>query len=274
MESHPLALILLLAMIAIAIVLLVKLSGVWRSNANTYDCSSEVRAHAAILKSTKDLANPASIRCPTNVIRAQGEETARTAIAAEMLRCWNQWGRGELPLFGDTTGTYCHVCGMVYVDGTSQVTGLQEYLATTKVPRSEQTYLADMMAVEQGDLFDPAEAFQTVEDVPLSTGAPIGVIYRYTKDAQTGQLVQNWVAHPTRSLPGGLGAGAALGVAAVYGGASLATGGTLLIAGGIVGGIAGFEGTEPLDTIASVHVRELDPAGLASLGCDYAPVES
>ena len=270
-ESSINAMILLAAVIVIAIVLLIKLSGVWRSNAVTYDCSAEIRAHAATLRVAKDLANPASIRCPTNVIRVDGEEAARAAIAGEMLRCWNHWGRGELALFGNTQGTYCHVCGMVYVEGAPQVTGMFTYLDTTEMPDGGQTYLENLTAVERGDLFERDAAFASAEDVPLSTSVPIGVIYRYTKDAQTAQTVKNFVLDPKLTAPAGLASGFAIAYAA---GASIASGGTIVIAGGIVGAWVGFTGTEPLDTIASVHVRELSPGDLASLGCDYAPVES
>jgi hypothetical protein len=264
------ALIIVLASIMIGIVVIISFNGVWRSNAANIDCSAQIRAHVAAQKYSKEKINPSTIRCPTNQVTVTGENQAKAAIAREMLRCFDQWGRGELPLFGDQTGTYCHVCGTVTVQGASQVRGMTEYLDTQKAGRGDLTYLQALIGTTRGDLYTPQNAPAASDDT-LSTAQPLGVIFRYEKGAQVGQQVKNWLADPVKSPILGVAGGLTLGVAAGVGAVPLAI---LAVGGGILGASVGFSATEPLDTLASVSVRPLDAGSISALGCDYLPVNS
>ena len=262
------ALILLAAAVIIAVMLLLAFSGAWRSS---MDCSAEVRSHAVVARVSKDLVDPSAIRCPTNVIRASGEE-ANAAIAGEMLRCWEQWGRGELRLFGDQEGTYCHVCGMVYVDAP-EVRGLFEYLKEERT-RDGRTYLEALAPTATGDSF--AGAAPLAEAV-LPTERPIGVIFTYAKgtDAVT-RLVSSSLGEPGV----GLSVGAIAGGGVVWlvapllpaGPVGWVAGGAIVTGSALAGAISSYLVRAPLDTLAVVTARPLDPIGLG--GCDYAPVES
>ena len=268
-ESNIVGLLLLIAVLVISITLLIMWSGVWRTAEAKTDCAAEVRTHATMMSVTKELANPSAINCPTNVIMVNGEVAAKAVIADEMVRCFNQWGRGELRLFGDQEGVYCHVCGMVYVQGTPEVRDLGAYLTTTEVPGKGVTYAEALSGVVSGDLYRPSGAPAPGEDV-LLTSVPVGIIFRYEKGASFGTAVQNWIADPKKALPAGLagGIGVAVGI-----GAGVVSGGTIVVAGGLIGASTAFLGREPLDTIASVNARSLDPGNITALGCDYAPVE-
>ncbi len=273
-SSSLVGILLLIATLVIAITLLIMWSGVWRSAEAKTDCAAEVRSHAALMGVSNGLADPSTIRCPTRVISVNGEISAKAVIADEMVRCFEQWGRGELRLFGDEEGTYCHVCGMVYVKGAPEIRGFGSYLTTTKMPGKSVTYAESLSGVESGDLFRPSGAPAPGEDV-MSTSSPIGIIFRYENGATFGTEVQNWVADPKKALPAGMAGGGVVVYAASAVGITVGAvpAAIIVVGGGLVGAAGSFTGHEPLDTIASVNARSLDPAGIASLGCDFAPAE-
>lgn len=270
-QWNIIALILVLTTIIVGVVFIISFSGVWRTEEVKVDCTAQIRTYAATQAYSKELLNPSTIHCPTNILTVQGETAAKAVIADEMLRCFNQWGRGDLALFGNNEGTYCHVCGMVYVTGTPSVRGLTQYLDANKPPKGAGSYLQQIAGVTRGDLYAASDA-PAPTDESLATDKPIGVIFRYQKGQQLTQRVSNWLSDPKVTAPTGFVGGAAVGVAV---GASGGTVAFLAVGAGVVSAVAGYAyGVEPLDTVASVHAQTLDPGSMGALGCDYAPVDT
>lgn len=263
----------LMLLVVLILVLLVSL-GVFDLVREIYDeaeadasCASQVRAHAAAVSATREIGT-IPITCPTRVLTVE-EQGANALLAKEMKRCWDQWGRGELRLFGDKGGTYCHVCSSVTVTGAEFTSGLPEYLDMTAIGNANTTYAQYLAGRRIGTYFDGQE-FRYAAKMAMRTDKPVGVIFHYEKGMRTIDKVAN-------ALVFNPGAGAAAGgvaggiIVASFGGGPVTT-----VAGVAAGGTLGLTGVflarQQNDVIASVVVRPLGVEELELLGCQYLPV--
>lgn len=233
-------------------------------------CATQIAAHMAIVGSTKELVAP-DISCPTKrqVLEVDGPQAANPEIAKAMADCWRTWQRGEVQLFGEQEGIYCHVCSVIWIDGTDKVEGLAPYLqvGTMKDGRTYAQYLSNQVS---GSYFEESQLPPPTSSLP--TEMPLGVIFYYAKG-------QAWQSRLYNDIIGQPGTGAAAGTILAIG--VVATAGASIpviifagVAGGAAGGIASLFSRDDLSYMAAVVVRPVDERRIADLGCTYAPVEN
>jgi hypothetical protein len=247
-----------------------------------------MRSHATASKFTRGEAAP-TIVCPSKeiVIDSENPEDVNEQLAKEMKRCYSQWGRGTLDLFGRENGTYCHICSTVDINGVNEIKGLPQYLDTHKATK-DLTYMEYFAGTKSGGYFT-STGLKDVGATVLPTDKPLGVIFYHAKGrTELEKLRDDLIGSPAQAATIGGTAGAAatgvalFGVGVVVGvtGVPLVIGGfaasTLMLAG-ISGGAAGglwvsiTQRTE-FSAMSGVVIRPLDRSNIDALGCKYMPV--
>lgn len=261
--QHPVGFIMEMVVMVIVILVLVMLFIALRDTTDSAEkdavCATQIIAHSTALRTSGGRAD-LPIVCPTKYLAVDGESAARKAIAKEMKRCWGMWGKGQLPLFGDTEGAYCHICSMMTVEGTAQVTGLPEYLRTTKAT-SNETYLEYLTGAKTGEEFE-GDAFKEGAQPIIGTTEPVAVIFYYAKGYSFMEGVRNTFSkNPTL---GGMGM-----MVGTVGGPILMP---LTAAGGVA--LAAVTPRAKGSTMSFIAVRPLAASQLTALGCQYVPVRN
>lgn len=260
--------------------------GIIRIIKNQYDvldddlaCGAQVMAHSALVSKSGEMTAP-TISCPTQrVILDRGVSISQKndVIAKEMARCWAIWGEGELRLFGDAEGVYCHVCSTVHVEDESSVLGLPQYLDAMTY-EGERTYAQYLMGATSGTFFSDAQS-PLSSQLEVSGTDPVGVIFFYVKGNEWYRDVWNvFAANPSVSATIGASTGYMIvgSVAAASGlffpvahFAGLAGAG----AGGTAGAMLGPKTIAKNSFMSAVVVRPLNEKNIEELGCQYAPVD-
>lgn len=287
--DHPVTVVLwvvsLVIVLLVLIVLVINLRNSFFIDTDSPICASQIRGHSALAAVSNDQVAP-QISCPTEIISQQvtGSAEANSLIAEQMAKCWSQWGRGEISLFGRQEGTYCHICSMVTIGGVSEVRGLPEYLKQTQYRDvTYDAYLTNGMG-----------SMATVADWSMGTQEPIAVVFHYSKGLTGLQRIHDMIitaglgGNPGTGAIRGAGAGAvgagaglfAIGVAAGVVGAPVVIPGvvatTIVVGGATLGGgtglLASMHARPEMNTTALVVVRPLNQDEITQLGCQYAPV--
>ncbi|HIH24708.1 TPA: hypothetical protein HA251_06770 [Candidatus Woesearchaeota archaeon] len=261
--QHPVNFILEMVVMVIVILALVMLFIALRDTTDSAEkdavCAAQIVAHSTAIRASGGIAD-LPIVCPTKYSVIDGESGARKKIAAEMKRCWGMWGKGRIPLFGDKEGAYCHICSMITVEGAPQVTGLPEYLRTTKATANE-TYLEYLAGAKTGEEFE-GDAFKEGAQPIIGTTAPVAVIFYYAKGYSFMEGVTNTISK--NPALGGMGM-----LVGVVGGPVLMP---LTAAGGVA--LAAVTPREKGSTMSFIAVRPLEASQLTTLGCQYVPVRN
>lgn len=259
-------------------------------------CASQIRGHSALATVSRGEIAP-QLNCPTEIVSQQVTDNAEanSLLAEQMVKCWGQWGRGEISLFGRQEGTYCHVCSMITMSGVDEVRGLPAYLDQTQY-RKGLTYAQYLAGIETGTVFDE-QAHAEASTVSLPATEPLGVVFYHAKGLTGMERAYSvLVGSPARATLVGVVAGGTAGAAGAAGIATVATGvigtvvggtvalpvtvvvgGTALltVAGATVGSALGLTASfqkPELSTMSIVVVRPLNQAEITQLGCQYAPV--
>jgi len=239
------------------------------SSSDDSDCKQQVIASSLAVKYSKNLGAP-TIKCPTKLLSATADN-ANQVIADQMKRCWDIFGKGQLPLFGDKGGVYCHICSSISVD--NPVSGLGEYMDKHQATDT-QTYSQFLTLTTTGDYFKNVKDKdgKSLAPVVFPQDKPIGVIFYYAKGQTFLQSFYNDVF-------GQPGTGMAVGVFGVGALAATAGAGVPMIivlgtGGGVVGGTASIFTRNDYSTMAMVYARPMTEADIKSLGCQYAPVKN
>ncbi|MDD9953870.1 MAG: hypothetical protein OXR66_06055 [Candidatus Woesearchaeota archaeon] len=279
----------LLVLIGVTVVLF----DLWYVAEEDLDCSSQIRAHAAVVKLTAEQ-KQLNIKCPTK--RFPLVEEHEKWLARHMRQCWDMWGNGELQLFGTNDGMYCHVCSVHTIENIPKMENFHIFLQNTTMEGATVTYEEYLSGTLRGSHF-------AKEDIPANAEAeflaedPVGVIFYHAK-GQSGmeKLWNHFIPDPVTGTAVGAGlGGAAGGVAfakfgAVFVGivaapawvpSAAATGiaaGTAIGTGVVLGGGAGLTSSillrAELDTASVVVARSLSEETVKKLGCTYAPVSN
>jgi hypothetical protein len=95
-------------------------------------CRNSIAAHAFLVSSTNREVFT-DIKCPTRqlLIDTTDDKKAKKTIADDMMRCWYEWGEGNGQYFeGD--GVFCFICSQYYFkQADKKISGFAQYLATT-----------------------------------------------------------------------------------------------------------------------------------------------
>ncbi len=236
------------------------------------DCAEQIRIHSSLQRFTAEELST-KIDCPTKRIETKypSEEELRELVADEMVECWQTWGEGELRLFKDDVGVYCHVCAVIYPEGTNLV-GMDNYLIEGMYNKTH-TY-AEYFTKTHGLLYENRQ----IEGNPGWQGTgeyPIGIIFRHEKGWTTGEQIQNFlIGNPWAGAVGG----AVLGVVIVktlpISGALVITTGAVVVPSTTLGGavVATYLLKVRAHTITTIHAIVLNQDRVFALGCTDAPV--
>lgn len=242
-------------------------------------CASQVLAHSVAVRESREAAAP-TITCPTRRVTLEADASVRERqeeVAKQMARCWKVWGRGELALFGEEEGVYCHVCATIRLEDGKDLSGVPAFLDSAKYNKTH-TYAQFMAARETGTYFDE-ETFPDATTLAFPGDTPIGVLFVYAKGNEWYRDAYNTIiANPRLGALSGATAGY-LTMGAVT--APLGVGNPISFvaryAGAVAGAEAGFlmalRDRAPNSFFAGVVVRPLAEGDLETLGCLYAPVD-
>jgi hypothetical protein len=281
--------------LAIMIITIVVLSGVFlvihqTSKRLTDDapCATQILGHSVAVRITNELAAP-TISCPTRRIvkEVHSEEEGKKIVADQMVKCWDQWGKGKLALFGEKPANYCHICSTVELTGVPELTKFGAYLETERATQS-QTYSQYLRGVKSGTFFEEAAIPKLTNGgtfAPISTDKPIGVVFYYAKGQDKIDQLRNKLVQPAVGGSVGLAAGAGVALIAIgvvtsatgVGipvGVALATTGASAAFGGVAGVVGGNTARAPLSFMTVVTVRSLSSEDIATLDCEYDPVSN
>lgn len=246
--------ILLVVVLLVCSVIFIAWKDVYEKTEQSSRCATQIRVHAAAVQVTGELKAP-EVVCPTERFDLDGGQDPAGFIAGEMERCWDMWGRGQLRLFGEGEGLYCHVCSIITIPSQYPVGGLVDELDGKE------------FFERQGD----AELVRPDESIEISTDKPIGVIFYYAKGQEQYDKLYNHIAgQPLYGVVGGVVVGVV--VAGLTGGASLLWYGALASVGGVAGFFTSLTTREDIDYLAMTIVRPLSIEDVMQLGCTYAPV--
>lgn len=121
------------------------------------DCRNSVfMAHSAGL-SGLDFKN--SINCPyiSITLDSPSKEQAMKEIANAMSTCWNNFYRGELDFFSESSSTFCIPCYHITISNVDwEISGEEflEYLKENKVPGTGTSYLEYLTNQMKSEKFD------------------------------------------------------------------------------------------------------------------------
>ncbi len=211
------------------------------------------------------------------------KQAAFRAVGDAMLSCWDDFGRGQLNLFG-AEGLYCNVCSYMEFDKKSpqkSFGGLNQFLANSRPPAQARTYMERLSGVETDqfkELFDDPSRFQIPQDSitnSLSTDKLYSVIFVYAKGKDTIGSLKDKMGGSLPVLGWGLGGSAVAGIgvgALIFFSGPVGWVGAGLIGAGVAGTGAGLSiwsylSDTPPEWLAFVSFGEHEPAKLAQLGC-------
>lgn len=291
------AIIFMIASFVVLVALIAQFGLNLQKSADTTTCRASVKAHTS--GQFKDIGFVADeLKCPTQypVIKARTEEEIKYAIADEMKRCWDDFGRGRLELFDDEA-IFCSVCSVMEFQKKGVVIeDFTEWLSETEIPElarngtylSYMDYFANYESMEAGGVID--EARQEVADKnqgqlspDLSTDELYSVVFVYIKG-------KHWIAEYKKTtgsrLTSSLVAGGGMGIAA--GGATvvalslvpgvnlgvwtlLGLGSTIGLTTGTVTTWEAFFAKETPDVISMVLLKKHNETELLDLACERYP---
>ena len=182
----------------------------WKAR-NTFEstsdgsCASQVRAQSYSNKIYGRSNAPEITACQTRYLTLTSKEIdtnpkdvktsekqIEKVLAREMLRCWEEWGSGELDLFKEA-GKYCHVCATVTMDenvtqAIPEINGFPPYLKDTKVV-GNKTYWDQLNPKETGKNIEEEEALFKINN-KLSTKETLTIIYWHQKDKASLNVIE------------------------------------------------------------------------------------
>jgi len=259
--------VLVILVIIVSVGIMIALRQVIDENVERGYCSAQIKAHSIAVGISNELAAP-SINCPTNVVDATVKTTDQTnaILAHEMKRCWDQWGNGDLELFGQEEKIYCHLCSMVRLKGQEQVVGLPAYLESHDAVKGVR-FNKYLETKRQGAYYSDGKIDGSL--ATFDATKPIGVIFVYAKGREWYKQVYNDIIGQPAV---GMAAGGTVGVVILtYVPAGVVTSGVVILSGAIAGtGTSFFSRTDP-SILTGVVVRPIDETSIQSLGCQYAP---
>jgi len=104
----------------------------------TAECKASIKAFAEMQKYLEP--DEKTIKCPANKITLTGTEKNRKyQLAEEMKTCWDNYQKGQLPLFkGD--GVFCSICSIIRTNQNTELNSFAKYLMTAYAPGKDYTY--------------------------------------------------------------------------------------------------------------------------------------
>jgi len=248
------------------------------------DCAGQVVANSFVSDLSKGSYAP-EINCPSKdepIPAGSTDEQVKARIAADMVDCWKQWGKGDLLLFDDDK-IYCHVCSFIeFEDKKGEVPGLFTYLIREEALGTGKKYIDYLSPKHEGprytDLQNPR-----LDSGSIDKSKNYAVIFYYLRGEEAYDFFITKIAKDNigRGLAagGGFMVGGAVGYTAVTAVCIFSTFGTCAIpaaigglsVGLLSGGIAQYFVDEPPNYASFILFRELSEESIEGMGCQWSP---
>ena len=282
----------ILVVITLLLVLLLfqqRVAELYQNLFNKNTCKSSVKSQD--ITTIKNLALGSDIKCPLQriEIKEKSPEKIKEGLAKIYYNVCDEFGQGQLNLFGQRETTFCVIRDRVtfkYKD--IKIDDFAKYLAETQIPGKGLTYseFCSGFETERGkNIYQ--DTLPQFYNVPIDTSKDYSVIFVYAKGEEQLRelgsfLVGTSEGHATMYIGAGLvvgggiliytGAGSIIGVPLVIAGKIIAAGGTVALVGG---GILNYFTNPDLkkEWASFFLIREFDEQELKKLPCEYLPAE-
>jgi hypothetical protein len=224
------------------------------------------------------------VNCPTQEIKIDadlrtesGQLSAKNKIAVLMYDCLDQFGQigdNKLELFETKKGIdmYCVICDVIkFEDKNKEIKDIFPYLAETKLPNSEKTYLEILTGYQtKQDITGFTEEIkdfvqkQNAEEV--NTQNDYAITFVYYKEGYFGKF---------KSTTLGETLGLTVGTALLFTGVGSWAGAIIIVATTGTGGYIGYQAGSPVtaDWKSGVLLMPYTSQKLKGLECSYLPAK-
>jgi len=251
-------------------------------------CKSSVETNARSHLSALDFSK--NIECPTKeiTIKTKEQQEIKKKIADEMVECWDIFKKGEANLFENKDAMFCSICSRIdFKNKYLEVKGFSKFLAETKKPNSDKTYLEYLARYETGNAAKVLKEQKTnynFEQESFPTDKTYMVTFVYAKGKDSIKKLSNFLSAKTTAAKigytaagisaaaGGIGVGlAAIGILSNPVGWAIGIGAGIVSIGSLITSYF-LDPTNVPEWIALVVFTEYTGENLEEIGCEYLPV--
>lgn len=290
MNQFFMILIILLVIIGIMFMFEARMKDIYSNLVNKNICKTSVKSHSLLKIKNQELIT-SDIKCPTQLIeiKEKDPEKVKQKIAKLYYNICDEFGQGQLNLFGERETTFCVIRDLItFKDKNSEVTGLSKYLDETKVPGIPVTYLQFCSGYKtvRAESVLGEQNYDILENEKLEGDKTYATIFIYAKgDDEIKHVYDFMVGDDAAHLTTYAGIGTvAIGTGIIYTGSLLSSTfigsviGVPLVLIGLkitgVGAIWNYIQTDLDPEWASFFlIREYNPQELSKLNCEYLPAE-
>jgi len=174
----PIASLIIASLVIIILLVFVKKVGdVAIDTTGNVECKASVLAH-------QKTSQP--INCPTDFVDIDASDVnkIKQQLSDLQIRCWNNYGKGEIPLFGNEEETFCALCSVVSItDYKEKIPGLQYYMATNSFKQGTEYHNYFEYLFQKSISSEQLDALYAVqEDNFIDPSQKYGVIFKYGKN--------------------------------------------------------------------------------------------
>lgn len=273
--------------------------GLTRDTVDDEACRVSVENHARLMSFGLPTKNE-DIHCPAKEITLSKNDDSRRLLAEDMKRCWKNYGKGDLNLFGtvidkngnvkeEEEGLFCSVCSIIEPKDNIKIKDFSDYLMKTKVKGGQETYMSYLTHYETTDanVLDQYGSVKKVDSIDgdtftMSKDKAYATIFIYAKGED---YIKNYI-NIGKNVAAGL-EGVTIGVGIIKVGilanaipvVGTAAGWGLIAIGGAVslGSItyaivSGWIDDADAEWYSEVVLRDYSPDLLKKLNCTKIPV--
>ena len=210
--------IIIMIIIVLLMYVIFKLYADAKLNLEVKQCRNSIMAHDFLSTSTLRTVFT-DIKCPTRHITfstfgANKDDEIKNVIAADMQRCWYEWGSGKGEYFsGD--GTFCHICAIYdFKEKDRKIQGFMRYLTSEKIhPRYSgetsgltyyQYFLPTYKNAPPQELVNQMKQVGLADADSIDTSQKYATIFVYSSNKEAIQKILEGGMRPAVFAGGGL----------------------------------------------------------------------
>lgn len=287
--SFVVVLIVLMIIVLMMMVFEGRIGELYQSTLNKNICKASV--YSQHLGTIKNIALPSDIKCPMQRIQINQKdpEQIKRELADNYARVCDEFGKGELDLFGGRETTFCVIRDKIsFKHKDIKIENFAQYLTDTDMPKKDISYaqFCSGYKTERGEEFFEGNINQLGEST-IDTNKEYAIIFVYVKGEEelreaAKYLFGDSIAHKGMYLGIGLmfagyglsatGAGSIVGIPLAFTGKIILYGGATLLGGS---GLLNYFTNEDIkmEWASFFIIREFNEEELKELPCDYLPAE-